>query len=193
MSGRTSAGFTLLEVIVALAVFGLLLVGLSQTVGFGLTAWRESAASDNKSDIESLDRGLRLIIQNLAPGDDAGQPPIAGDATALTGRTRMRVPGSGLDEVPVEAGLAVSGNRLVLRWRPYHHGVALGPPPRPQEVDLMTGVGRLAIAYWRPAGTWTSSWHEPDLPLLIRLRVTLIGDNAPHWPDLVVAPRLSRP
>ena len=187
-------GFTLLEILVALAVFGLLLAGLSQTVRFGLLAWRQEARmSDAKTDLEAADRSLRSIIENLAPADEAGRAGITGSADTLTGRTRLRVPGSGVEQIPIEAGLAVSGTRLVLRWRPYHHGDPLRPPPPPQEAELIDGVARLGIAYWKSTGLWTSSWNEPDLPLLIRLRLTFAGDNPPRWPDIVVAPLLSRP
>ncbi len=191
---RGSAGFTLLEILVALAVFGFLLVGLSQTVRFGLTAWRQDARlSDGKTDLEAVDRTLRSVVANMAPGDDAGRPSISGSADTLTGITRLRVPGSGTTPVRVEAGLAVSGGRLVLRWRLFHHSVAFGPPVRPAETDLLGGVSRLRIGYWQPSGVWTASWHQPDLPLLIRFQVILAGEHAPRWPDIVVAPLLSRP
>jgi general secretion pathway protein J len=188
------SGFTLLEILVALAVFGFLLLGLSQTVRFGLVAWRQEARMDDgKTDLEAVDRSLRQIIENLAPADEAARTSIDGSSAALTGRTRLRVPGSGLDAIPVEAGLAVSGTRLVLRWRPYHHGEPLRAVPPAQETELMSGVARLAISYWQSSGVWASSWKEPELPLLIRLRVTFTGEHPPRWPDIVVAPLLSRP
>jgi general secretion pathway protein J len=194
MKPRPASGFTLLEMLAALAVFGFLLVGLSQTVRFGLTAWRQDARmSDGKTDLEAVDRVLRSVIENLSPGEDTAQPSIDGAAATLSGVTRLRVPGLGLEPVRIEAGLAVSGRRLVLRWRPYHHGTALGTPPPALETPLAAGVSRIGIEYWRPPGTWVSQWHEPDLPLLIRLRVTFAGPDAPRWPDIVVAPLLSRP
>lgn len=191
---RGSAGFTLLEIIVALAVFGFLLVGLSQTVRFGLTAWRQDARiSNGKTDLEAVDRTLQTLIQNLQPVEDAGQPAITGSANSLTGVTRSRVPGSDLRAIPIEAGLAVSGERLVLRWRPYHHWQSFIPPPPPQETELVGGVARIAIQYWQRPGVWVPAWHEPDLPLLIRIRVIFANKNAPRWPDIVVAPLISRP
>jgi general secretion pathway protein J len=194
MKTRASAGFTLLEIVVALAVFGFLLVGLSQTVRFGLAAWRQDARlSDGKTDLEAVDRSLRTVIENLDPGEEAGQPVINGSANALTGVTRSRVPGSDLTAIPIEAGLAVSGSRLVLRWRPYHHGEPFGPSPPSQETALIDGVARIGITYWQASGKWVSTWHEPDLPLLVRVRVTFVAKDAPRWPDLVVAPLLSRP
>ena len=194
MKPRPAAGFTLLEILVALAVFGFLLVGLSETVRFGLTAWRQEARmSDGKTDLEAVDRSLRSIVENLAPGDEAGRSSIDGLADSVTGVTQLRVPGSGLQPARIEAGLAVSGTRLVLRWRPYHHGITLGAGAAPAEAELMSGVSRLVIEYWRPSGVWVASWHEPDLPLLIRFRVILRGRDAPRWPDIVIAPLLSRP
>jgi general secretion pathway protein J len=194
MKARASAGFTLLEIVVALAVFGFLLVGLSETVRFGLTAWHQnSALSDSKTDLDAVDRSLRSIIENLAPGEDDNQPAIIGAATSMTGLTRLRVPGSGLVPIRLEAGLAVSGTRLVLRWRPYHHWDPFGPPPPPQETELIGGVARIAFEYWQPSGSWASTWHEPGLPLLIRVHLAFAGENAPRWPDIVAAPLLSRP
>jgi general secretion pathway protein J len=194
MRARGTAGFTLLEIIVALAVFGLLLVGLSQTVRFGLTAWRQDARmSDGKTDMEAVDRSLRSIVENLAPGDDATQSPIDGSAASLTGVTRLRVPGTGLTPIPVAAGLAVSGGRLVLRWRPYHHWEDFERSPPPFETELMSGVASLRVAYWQRTGVWAASWHETDLPLLIRFQLIFAGEDAPRWPAIIVAPLLSRP
>jgi general secretion pathway protein J len=186
-------GFTLLELLVALAVFGFLLAGLSQTLRFGLAAWRtEARLDDGKTDLEAVDRGLRTIVQNLQPGDDAAHPGITGTAATMTGVSLMRVPGSGLAPVLIEAGLAVSGDRLVLRWRPYHHGEPLLPAPPPEETTLMAGVSRMAISYWRRPGIWVPVWKEPDLPLLVRFNLTFTGEHPPRWPDVVAAPRLSR-
>jgi general secretion pathway protein J len=194
MMPRGSPGFTLLEILVALAVFGFLLVGLSQTVRFGLTAWHQDVRiSTGKTDLEAVDRALRLIVENFAPGDDQARPPIEGSPSALTGVTQLRVPGSGLVPVRVEASLALSGRRLVLRWRPQHHWAPVSAPVPPQETSLVGGVSRLAIEYWRPPGSWVSAWREADLPLLIRFRLTFSGPDAPRWPDIIVAPLLSRP
>ncbi len=189
-----TSGFTLLEILIALAVFGFLLVGLGQTVRFGLTAWQQDVRlSDGKTDLEAVDRTLRSFIENLAPGDDASQTSIDGSAETLSGLTRLRLPGAGLVPIPAETGLAVNRGRLVLRWRPYHHGQSLRTLPPPVETELIGGVAHLGIAYWRPSGVWVSRWHEPDLPALIRLHLTFAGPSPPRWPDIIVAPLLSRP
>jgi general secretion pathway protein J len=194
MRPRLAPGFTLLEIVVALAVFGFLLVGLSQTVRFGLTAWRQQARlSEGKTDLEAVDRTVRSIIQNLAPGESTDRPAVIGSAASLSGVTSLRLPGAGQTATPADVELALSGSRLVLRWRPYHHGNALRSPPPARETELIGDVARLGFSYWLPSGAWSSTWTEPDLPLLIRVRVTFAGERATRWPDLVVAPLLSRP
>jgi general secretion pathway protein J len=189
-----SAGFTLLEIIVALIVFGFLAAGLSQTVRFGLSAWRtENRLSDKRGDLEAVDRALRMVVRNLDPGDDTGRPAIVGTDNTLTGISRMPLPLAGLAEAPVEIGVAVSGNRLILRWRSYSHTEPLTTPPIPAETTLVGDVEHLSITYWQPTGGWLNAWRRPDLPRLIRLRIAFRGDHATHWPDLVIAPVLSQP
>lgn len=191
---RRSAGFTLLEVLIALVVFGLLMAGLSQTVRFGLAAWHtEGRLSDSRGDLEAVDRTLRLIVQNLMPGDDTGRPAITGTMDAMTGVSRMPTPDTGLAEAPVEVGLALSGNRLVLRWRPYIRAERLTPPPPPHETTLAANIARIAIAYWQPRGGWVTAWKQPNLPPLIRLRIEFRGENPPHWPEFILPPLLSQP
>jgi general secretion pathway protein J len=187
-------GFTLLEMLVALAVFGFLLVGISQTVQFGLIAWhQETRLSGGKADLEAVDRTLRSVVENLVPQQDPSRASIYGTPDTMAGVTRLRVPGSGLQAVPIGVALAVSGNRLVLRWLPYQHRVPFVPPSPPNETDIVEGVARLRVEYWQSPGVWVSSWREPDLPLLIRFRVILSGGNPQRWPDIIVAPLLSRP
>jgi general secretion pathway protein J len=189
-----AAGFTLLEILLALAVFGFLLVGLSQTVRFGLTAWRQDARmSDRKTDMEAVDRSLRSIVENLASEDDPSQPAINGSADAIAGVTRLRLPGSGLAPIRVDADLAAPGSRLVLRWRPHHHRQPFARLPPPVETELMNGVAGLQIAYLQRTGVWGASGHKPDFPRLIRFQVIVTGEDSPHWPDIIIAPLLSRP
>jgi general secretion pathway protein J len=189
---RRQAGFTLLEILVALLVFGFLIAGLSQTTRFGLTAWRtEGRLADTNIDMEATDRVVRLIIRNMAPSDDPTVPSIAGSSRTMTGISRMPIPSAGLREMPVEVGIAVSGNRLVLRWRPYEHVQPIGPQARPQEATLVSGIERIGIEYWVNGTGWTGTWKQPDLPALVRIRVRPL--NAKPWPDIVASPKLSVP
>ncbi|HVY15979.1 MAG TPA: prepilin-type N-terminal cleavage/methylation domain-containing protein [Rhodopila sp.] len=187
------AGFTLLELLVALVVFGLLLAGLSRTLSFGLTAWQQDTRlSAAHSDLEAADRALRLVVENLTPDKNMDAPTMTGSSDRLIGQGRLRTPDSDSAPIPAEVGLALSGDRLVLRWRPYHHGIPVRPPPPPREVTLARHVIRLSIAYWGATGVWLSHWDQSSLPLLIRFRIGLTGaPGSDHWPDIIIATRLS--
>lgn len=186
-------GFTLLEVVVVLVITGLLVAGIGQGARLGLTAWSaQGRLDDTGTTMEAVDRSLRLFVENLAPGDETPHPPVTGTASTLSGITRLPVLQTGLTPMQVEAALALSGDRLVLRWRPFRHGPSVVQDPV-QEAPLMDGVASLAIAYWQPPSTWTSAWTNPDLPMLVRIRIRLKNPSARPWPDLVMAPMLARP
>jgi general secretion pathway protein J len=91
----------------------------------------------------------------------------------------------------VEARLELdTERRLVLRWRPY------APHARPAgftETELLRGVARLELAYWRPDAGWSAEWEGGELPALIRIRLGFAPTDRRRWPDLVVAPGLDRP
>lgn len=192
---KRQAGFTLLEVIAALAVFGLLLVALSQGVQFGVRASAIQARdSERRLDMEAVDRTLRLLIRRIQPGDDRN--PIAaiqGGPATVDLQTQFPLPPGPVPSRMVSATLGVVAQRLVLRWAPVPHASWLGAPAGETETVLLDGVAQLQVAYWRAAagggGTWLSAWTETAPPALVRLRIRFAAANR-TWPDIVVAPAL---
>ena len=64
------AGFTLLEILVALVVLGFLLLGLAEGVRFGLRAWdTETRLVDRGADMDAMERVMRHAIVAADPGD----------------------------------------------------------------------------------------------------------------------------
>lgn len=191
----SSDGFTLLEVLVALVVMGFLLVGLSQGTRFGLRAWDIQARMiDEHGELDAVDRALRRLIQQLDPGT-----PTTG--STLAGTARQIVFTSDLPMAAVAATrradmiLAVdAAHRLMLRWTPHMHAVRIGPPPALQDAELLRGVDRLEIGYWRRDGVggWLSRWSDRELPALIRIRIVFVEGDARTSPDIVAAPMLGR-
>jgi general secretion pathway protein J len=193
MSDRR-AGFTLLEVVIALALFGLLLAALGQGLRFGLKTWDLQAAAAGRSDaLLATDRGLRRLIEAMEPENSASPlSAVDGRADRLSFVTRFPA-ALGWDR-RVDAVLTLgSGGRLVLRWHPHRHEISFASPAADTETVLLDGVERLALAYWRPAapgiaGGWVDSWNQPGLPALVRVRLSFGKGDPRHWPDLVAAP-----
>lgn len=66
------AGFTLLEIIIAVVVFGFVVAGLAQATKFGVHAWTlETKLADQAADMERVERTLRDVIEQASA---AAQP-----------------------------------------------------------------------------------------------------------------------
>jgi general secretion pathway protein J len=190
MRSVVSRGFTLLEALVGVLILGFLLVGLAGGARFGAgAAIRQGQSSDRSGDLDAVDRALRQIIASADPA-----APMTGTAGTLAFVGELpNAPGPNT----VALGLDAS-RRLVMRWTPKAPGRPLVPLVA-QQAELLTGVAGITFSYYAPAtdtgtGTdpvaaWQTAWSRNTLPLLIRLRIALADPAAPHWPDIVVAPK----
>jgi general secretion pathway protein J len=194
MTRRTDGGFTLLEIIVALVVFGLLLAGLSQGVRYGLQAWQSQVRlAGRQTDLDAVDRTLRHMIRVMDPGSGMDPAPVTGSRDRLSFVTSLpAAPGTDGTPQRVTATLLLDAHRLELRWQPDLHATWLQRPPPGQQTLLEPNVAGLTLSYWQPQGGWVSAWRGPNLPALVRLRVTFPPGDARHWPDIVIAPLLDR-
>ena len=193
-TGRT-AGFTLLEILVALVVLGFLMVGLSQGVRFGLTAWgMQERLINQRGDLDAVDRALRQFVARMDPGTRADPPRVAGTQAefAFTAALPSVADGGSADML-----LTVDpAHRFVLRWLPHLHARRTTPPPPPRVETLLEGVGRVRFAYWRPSaagGGWVGAWDGKSLPGLVRIQIVFPEGDRRHWPDIVAAPLRTGP
>jgi len=188
------AGFTLLEVLAATVVLGLIIAMLTQGLHFGLVATRLTSAGQGE-DLLAADQAIRRLIQRADPGTYPDPAPLRGTADVLSLTTEL--PASAGPALRADAELLVVSGRLVLRWRRHLHAEALGPGPAWQEATLADGVERVTFAYSGRGGAgWTAGWTGERLPALIQVKLVFNGGGSGggglRWPPIIVAP-LRRP
>jgi general secretion pathway protein J len=187
MRRRTQAdrGFTLLEVLVAMAVFGFLIVGLNQGMRFGLAAWdRQARTIDSHAELDAVDRTLCGLIARLDPVE-----PVGGQAHSMAFTSDLPETVATPIRAADVALLVDAGHRLVLRWTPHLHANRFTQAV-PETTPMLAGIKRLDLAYWPPGGSggWVASWREKTAPALIRVRMVFPDGDKRHWPDIVAVP-----
>jgi len=184
------AGFTLLELLVAVFVMGVILTLLTQGVQFGLRATQlQAGVRDRKGDLEIVDHALRRMIALADPGVYPEPATLRGTAQAMSFTTELPIYGDGQVQ-PADVALSVEAGRLLLRWTPHRHVEPLGPRPAWQDVVVLDGVERIELAYRAPGASsaWSRTWNADRLPALVRIQVVFADDSRRRWPPLLAAP-----
>ncbi|MBE2293956.1 MAG: prepilin-type N-terminal cleavage/methylation domain-containing protein [Phycisphaerales bacterium] len=194
-AGRQQAGFTLLELIVAIVLMGLVMVMLYGGLRLGLNGWEsgeQRAEATNR--LRSVEEFLRRqLVQSMTVYETNGDPPkrfvvFSGRAEEIEFVASMPARLTQTDLYRMRIG--VSDGKLWLRWRPYLPSDATAGEER--ETVLLEGVSAAEWAYFGPEQDddqkpprWQADWTSTERrPLLVRLNLTM--GNEP-WPDLVVA------
>jgi general secretion pathway protein J len=190
MRHRAQAGFTLLEVVVALVVLGFILAGLAQATHFGISAWGlETRLADNAAELERVDRVIRDLIEQAAPAASNGDKPFDGQEHRMLFITEL--PDEPEDQPVRRAQVSLgvdSRHRLVLRWQPNANATPLVPLPAPKEIVLAEGLERIDLAYRQSAADgskWSKVWTDSPLPALVQIHFVL-SSGKHRWPDMAV-------
>ena len=152
---RRQQGFTLLEILVALAVLGLLMASLVQGLRAGVTAWTtQTQRLSVGADLDSTDRTLRTLVGRLDPGGVNGRPSLfKAMQHSLTFTTSLPDPAGSTMMRDVDVMLAVDeAHRLEIVLLPHYRDPA-APPPAPARFVLLSDVERLELGYWQDAAS----------------------------------------
>ena len=190
--GRAS-GFTLVEVLAALVIFGFVVAGLAAGVRMGLLAWRvqtETVARD--ADLDTVDRALTRLLVALSPSGPGDATSVSGSAHTVAFETTLPVRIGTVPTDRADVRLELKAGELELAVTPHYHAELLGPPPAASVLPLASGVAELTIGYWQHStGTWVSGWSDVLPPELVRVQITF-RDGRRRWPPIVARPALSR-
>ena len=178
-------GFTLLEIVVALVVLGILLLTLTRGTQFGLAAFdRQDRMIVVGGRLEAVDRTLRRLIVQLDPGTATDGNTVVGARHVLVFRSRLPIGEAG---TLADLRLSVDAHRLVLAWLPHRHAKQVGTAPPPHREILLDNVDAIDLDYWDD-GAWHGQWKEIGPPALIRIRIVFSEGDPRRWPDVVEAP-----
>jgi general secretion pathway protein J len=197
------AGFTLVEVLVALILLSLLTMALFFSVRFGVTAWQRGTGRSDQIHTSMLVQDLlrRLIGQAyplvLSDGSGNGRVDFEGTSTSLDFLA------------PVPVALASGGRaRFKLSIERHGDGSDLVVTSRPElaAADAATELSRKTLlatietaefSYFGAvqsdgAAQWHDRWSgEMTLPMLVRVRLRFARGDPRLWPDLTIAPRIT--
>lgn len=196
---KGEAGFTLVELLVSLALLGMLSIALYSGLSFGTSAWRK--ATDSGAELtrigvaqialrDMLTRAYPLMLRPAGLDPHIDFEGAADRITFLTPATAEIAPG----------GFA----RTTIQFEQDHDALALVSYSQPELTAtdararhvLLRNVQDGAFAYFgavRPNAPeqWVTGWRgKARLPVLIKVQISFGGRNAPEWPDLVIRPRL---
>lgn len=201
-----SRGFTLLELLVALALLALMSSLLYGTLSLSANSWdRGEAKAQQASDMRLTEEFLRqaLTAQHPLRLHKVQEQPLyfqgARDSLAFAGVLPGRAGGGIYYFKLAVTSAADSKSKLTLaRLIPDYAATALPDFSDAEASVLAEGIAELRLSYFgRDADanvastpTWRDQWDDPQsLPLIIRVDVKpAVG--AP-WPSLIVEPRLA--
>ena len=197
----SAGGFTLLEILVALSLLGVVMTLVLGGLRLGARAWQagdeESARTER---FRTTFRLLRGLTDHMVPAqvieEEEWRYVFRGGAQAL--RMVAPAPSGAGKPAPYLIWVEVRDTRgdadLTLSWRPFDGPADNLRQPREEErIVLVTGSRSIEFAYLPArivdgAPDWVSDWDdEDDLPALVRVRVE---NESSEWPDLILPIRV---
>jgi len=202
-------GFTLIEMMVALALVSLMSLAMFQAYRFSQRAMLQATLVDAAShDVASAQRFLRRVLEQAYPFEPVAGGASQGEKHGLMGEiSRLEVTAPAL-AAEGSAGLyrfdiAVEGGgkgELTVRWAQDRNGIQKLNEKNGQHEVLLTDVQSFAIDYLELVELgngqfephWRDAWLDRPLPpALVRIKVTFAPGDKRRWPELIVAPRIS--
>jgi general secretion pathway protein J len=193
------AGFTLAEVLVSLALLGLVLVLLFGNLRFETQAWRAAEVrSDRTSELQTVSDLMRRQLAQAYPFYKLDESRLDFEGGPNSVRFKAPLPAhlalGGLYDIAYSVIADADGRRLVMARALHRPGADGRGREREEQTTLIEGVEGLEMAYFGSIAAdrepqWLAEWPGVlTLPSLIRLRVKFPADDARVWPDLIVKP-----
>lgn len=191
------SGFTLLEMLVVLALLSLLLAVLTSTIYLGINARaRVTAVTLDAQDFAGFRRIITEKLEYAYPEWISNAQSSNVDFTGTTAHLNFLGPaletqGAGFSRYDISLARE-NGHRAILLQTAYDEGGG-GPP---LVSHFASGLAGLSIKYFgfpRDGGakTWQSEWiMRSTLPALIAIDVSFPKGDRRSWPEIVIHPAI---
>lgn len=198
MTARRDAGFTLLELLVAITLLAFLSIGVVAGLRFGNEVWRKAqdrnvAANDMRVAERILAGNLaRVYPKFIASATGGGTVDFDGAQRSVTFLSTL--PASGhisrntLRAVTDGSGLAMQIDSVA--------ELANGRAGATMQI-LLRHLSAVEFSYFGTAEdsktpAWHSTWQDQGAPPdLIRIRAASAGPGVVPWPEMIIAPRIA--
>jgi len=200
---RRTAGFTLLELSIALVLLALMGAVLYGALGFAGTSWDKGEAKvDATSGMRLAQEFMRAQLEQQHPlrMRKVAEFPLLffGDRNEIRYAAALpsRVAAGGIWYYRLSVGDDARGPLVLERMVPDVNGTRVPDFNDAEKSIIVTGIAEIRFAYYGRDGgssnadepSWRDRWDNAQrLPLLVRIDV--IPKQGAAWPTLVVAPR----
>jgi len=200
---RRTAGFTLLELSIALVLLALMGAVLYGALGFAGTSWDKGEAKvDATSGMRLAQEFMRAQLEQQHPlrMRKVAEFPLLflGDRNEIRYAAALpsRVAAGGIWYYRLSVGDDARGPLVLERMVPDVNGTRVPDFSEAEKSIIVTGIAEIRFAYYGRDGgsgnadepSWRDRWDNAQrLPLLVRIDV--IPKQGAAWPTLVVAPR----
>ncbi|MEH6610856.1 MAG: prepilin-type N-terminal cleavage/methylation domain-containing protein [Halioglobus sp.] len=190
-----SRGFTLIEVMVAMAVLSLIMLAtITGLRTLGNTQGAIDRMTERVDELRTISSFLRDTLEGTIVGASSSGLSLGGSSSSSSKATFFEISSTSLTwKSSILFGEGYGGthflrvaqeeDELVLRWQ---IPTATGKPEKWEDAPSRTMVHRLEemeVAYRREFdGEWLQKWDRRGLPALVRTRFKVAGR---YWPDLI--------
>ena len=192
-------GYSLAELLVVLALLGMISLAISSGMRFGARVWEKSgqqvAAMDGVAGAQSL---LRTVLQRVVPRDlDPGIPADPAlfrgseNTMAFTANSAAAIDSNGIARFELSTIDRAGKKSLLLKWIP------LSGVRTVQTQEIVSDAASISFAYaildQTGAFVWRQDWvDQSGVPALISVSVRYPAASTLVWPEFLVRPRVAR-
>lgn len=210
MRAKGERGFTLLEMLIAMTLLGLLMLGLFGGLRLGARVWEAGdARAADRTRIEAVQRFIRTYLgqaRPLAAADATGDDRVAFigriDGLDFSATLPAHLSAGGFEHVALSFANLGGVRGLVLRHGPLRRSedgrAELARSDEAESAMLLGDVEAVEFSYYGARdgdddAEWTDRWDdEQQLPFLVRIRIGFAASDRRIWPELTVALRIQR-